>query len=220
MITSQAKSTETYPGDTPLMIGYLRELEVEHSDVIYQRVEYIQSTGTQYINTKLDLFSTDNHRIVLDFAPTQFYNFNTLWGSSYNGDTYEAWVYGDKKLAARYNKIRYGSDNSLTLNTRYLLDLKKENTSLSKYVNNSLIGTGTSSSKKVNSSFYLFLSGTDYGKYKLYSCQLYRDDVLLRDFVPVYRKKDNIAGLYDTVNDVFYTNAATSGDDFTVGPDV
>ena len=53
----------------------------------------------------------------------------------------------------------------------------------------------------------------------IYSCQMYdENEVLVRDFVPCYRKADNKSGMYDLVNDVFYTSATST--DFDVGPDV
>ena len=44
-------------------------------------------------------------------------------------------------------------------------------------------------------------------KAKLYSCQIYDgSNNLIRDFYACYRKNDNVIGLYDKVNWVFYTN--------------
>lgn len=53
-----------------------------------------------------------------------------------------------------------------------------------------------------------------------YRFKIWDDGTLVRDFIPVYRKSDNKPGLYDLVNGVFYSNEATSGSDFTAGPDV
>ena len=53
---------------------------------------------------------------------------------------------------------------------------------------------------------------------KLYSLKIYDNKVLVRDFVPCYRKADNKIGLYDLVNCVFYTNAGTGR--FTKGGNV
>ena len=43
-------------------------------------------------------------------------------------------------------------------------------------------------------------------------------NVLVRDFIPCYRKSDNVAWLYDLVNNIFYTNSGTWT--FTVWPNV
>ena len=38
---------------------------------------------------------------------------------------------------------------------------------------------------------------------------------MVRDLIPCYRKVDNVAGMYDLVNDVFYTNEGTG--EFIIG---
>ena len=180
----------------------------------YTQLDYIESTGTQYINTDLALFNTSDHEIIIDFEPTQFYNYNSIWGSTYDADTFEAWVYGTGALAMRYNYSRYGSDNTISVNSRYLIKVKKENTALSKIVNNTLIGTGTGSTKITDAKFLLFVSGSDYGKYKLYSCKLYRDNILVRNYVPCKNASDEV-GLYDLVSKTFFGNSGTGT--FTAG---
>ncbi len=52
----------------------------------------------------------------------------------------------------------------------------------------------------------------------LYSAKITVDGVLERDFVPCYRKSDDEIGMYDLVNDIFYTNQGTGT--FTKGPEV
>ena len=51
----------------------------------------------------------------------------------------------------------------------------------------------------------------------LYNSQIYMDGQKIRDFIPCYRKSDNKPGLYDLVNNVFYTNSNLSSNDFTYG---
>ena len=53
---------------------------------------------------------------------------------------------------------------------------------------------------------------------KIYSLQVYDNDTLVRDFVPVYRVSDKVAGLYDKLNDKFYTNSGTGT--FIVGSEI
>ena len=45
-----------------------------------------------------------------------------------------------------------------------------------------------------------------YPQLTIYGWKFYQDDVLIRDFVPCYRKSDEKVGMYDLVNNVFYTN--------------
>ena len=57
-------------------------------------------------------------------------------------------------------------------------------------------------------------------KYKLYFWKYTdKDGNLIRDFVPCYRKSDNVVGMFDKVTNTFYSNAGTTGT-FTVGPNV
>ena len=53
----------------------------------------------------------------------------------------------------------------------------------------------------------------------LYSLKFWSDpNTLSYDFVPCYRKSDSVAGVYDTINKVFYTNNGSGT--FAVGADV
>jgi hypothetical protein len=42
--------------------------------------------------------------------------------------------------------------------------------------------------------------------------------VLVRNFIPCYRKSDNVIGMYDVINDAFYTNSGTGT--FIKGPNI
>ena len=53
---------------------------------------------------------------------------------------------------------------------------------------------------------------------RVYSCKLYDGETLIRDFVPCFRKSDDVVGMYDLVNNVFYTSASTGV--FTKGNNV
>ena len=55
-----------------------------------------------------------------------------------------------------------------------------------------------------------------YLKSILYSCKIYDNDTLIRDFVPVKRISDNEYGLWDKVTKAFYPNTGTGA--FTAGP--
>ena len=53
----------------------------------------------------------------------------------------------------------------------------------------------------------------------LYSCQIYKNDVLVRNFIPCYRKTDNEPLLYDTVSESFFRSGNPSYPPY-LGPDV
>lgn len=56
------------------------------------------------------------------------------------------------------------------------------------------------------------------GELKLYHFAVWQQGVLIRDMYPCYRKSDYEIGMYDLVNDKFYTNAGTGI--FYKGPNV
>lgn len=55
---------------------------------------------------------------------------------------------------------------------------------------------------------------------RLYSLEFSHNDEVIYSFVPCRRKTDGVAGLFDTVGGVFYTNASPTNGAFAVGPDV
>ena len=50
---------------------------------------------------------------------------------------------------------------------------------------------------------------TFYNPIKIYNLKISENGILIRNFIPCYRKSDNEIGLYDIVNNVFYTNQGT-----------
>ena len=183
----------------------------------YTQVEYIESTGTQYIDTNAQIFNKDKHEIVIDFEPTAFYNYNQLFGSTTNADSFEAWIYSTGNLHGRYNGSVYGNQNALTVNTRYLVDLIKDNANLFKYVDGTLYPGGATNvtTSTATGTLTLFKSGSDYSKFKLYSAKIYANDEVVRDYVPCIEDASGRVGLYDVVNGIFYENSGTG--DFTAG---
>lgn len=53
---------------------------------------------------------------------------------------------------------------------------------------------------------------------RISSFKIYENDIPQRDFIPCYRKSDSKPGMYDLVNNVFYTNQGTG--EFDIGGDV
>lgn len=53
---------------------------------------------------------------------------------------------------------------------------------------------------------------------RIYSCKIWDSNTLVRNYVPAMRNNDNALGMYDVVNDVFYTNSGTGA--FVAGPTI
>lgn len=180
----------------------------------YQEVKYIESTGLQYIDTGIVPNSTT--RVVLSVAMTDlsFCNFNG-WGSRSSA---EAFFFGIDKNNTSFSATI--SANWSRTNFPTLADNKKHIFDVS---NNAIMldgvsyGTGNiGDTASEGETLYLFAFHTGYlnndvyyvcGKERIYSCEIYSGDNLTRNFIPCYRKSDKTIGLYDLVNNTFYTNS-------------
>jgi len=184
----------------------------------YQEVEYIESTGTQWIDTNFS--PNQDTRVVIDYQDDDI-TISTHGFIGSRDNVNNGFIIGGR--STHYWYAQYGNEQTpgtifLNNNLRHLVDLNK--TLL--YYDNSLIHTFSSQVFNVSKTLYLFMT-SDFGSTnnslaKIFKCQIYNNNILVRDFVPCYRKSDNEIGLYDLVNGVFYTNAGTGT--FTKGPDV
>lgn len=180
----------------------------------YTQLEYIESSGTQYIDTGITISSTTYKqlRFVLD---NEYLSFDgSYWlvnGCSGNGVVY---YFG----AATGGAIYYGngtadiSANGTASTGRQTIEFDPTN---GRYVFGSTLSlTGlTFNAPTGSSNFHLFAynkgSASDCHTERIYSCQIYSQGSLVRNFIPAERISDSVIGLYDTVNSVFYTNAGT-----------
>ena len=189
----------------------------------YTELEYIQSSGTQYINTGFK--PTGNTRVVVDFL-------------AYNQTTAQQGIFGSRPGASgRFTLFTGYSTASLQVDYNTAMSLADQDVEISGLdltkrvnisMNNKLVIDGTTVSSTAVKSFtstydmYLF-ANNNIGvvqlpsSLNLYSCAIYDDNTLVRNFVPC-KNSDGIVGLYDSVNSQFYQNAGTGS--FTAGPEV
>ena len=186
----------------------------------YQEVEYIESSGTQYIDT--GVLVNNSIRTTFDFQYNSLNSgYNRIFGTtSVSGSQYG--VRGSTSTGGYFHgetiSLNMDTDVLLETNKRYSLDFNYNNKF---YINNVDCGTCSTSyvgSGTQNISLFRQTQNNTGSSIKLYSCKLYDNNVLIRNFIPCYRKSDNVIGLYDKVNNVFYTNSGTGT--FSKGSDV
>lgn len=183
----------------------------------YQEVEYIQSSWTQYF-VVWNTFKT-SYKIVLDFQMvTIWWDYIPLWVNSpspykkYWINAY--WWYF--KVVSWWNA--WSNSKSEDTN-RHTLTIDK----------NTVTVDGTDYSiNYVDYTYSYWVWVFAYKEYdavryhssnKLYSSQIYDENWdKIYDLVPCYRKSDNVIGMYDLVNNQFYTNQWTGI--FAKWPDV
>lgn len=175
----------------------------------YQQVEYIQSSGTQYIDT--EVVPSDEIGLYVDFQPLST---GTIFGAITQKSV---GYYGINMISSKFEvywEKSIGKYSSFDYNTRYDVKFNFENSNKF-YINTEEICNLPSTDNITNNTIHVFkLNGgtTSYTQYisaKLYGLKVTDGDTLVRNFIPCYRISDNVIGLYDTVNDVFYTNAGT-----------
>lgn len=166
---------------------------------IYQEVEYIESSWTQKINTWYT--TNSNMRVECEFYTTNTANDNVIFATEN-----WSWAWSNYILCFTNNTDFLVGTNSETKFTGIPLSTKhKVDFSLSSITLDNTTITKSSSVGTYNIS--LFQWNTKAGKVRIYSFKAYTWTTLERDLVPCYRKSDDEIWMYDTVNNVFYTNS-------------
>ena len=179
----------------------------------YTSVDYIESSGTQYIDTGYK-HNTSKTSYELNISIDTLSNpFNTLFGARTTYNNSDAYYLGVKNDYSTFGCIGGNHQNSIGWNvsvgTKYNII----------YNATGLIVDGTTYSMPSQSNttcsyndciFALNEAGTikEQIKCKLYSFVIKEDGKLVRYFVPCLNSNNEV-GLYDLVNDTFYTNQGT-----------
>lgn len=199
----------------------------------YQRVEYLETTGTQYIDTVYKPKTNTELKLEVSFEG-EFYPKSGGGGNIFSARSDEAEALFNLNFGAsssQSNLLFVWFKKGATVQNFNITDDIKRNKNLI-IMKGGNISYGSVSKKLTakdrdnEESLILFgyRKGVDevvsFESYraKVYSLQL-SDDELKRNFIPCYRKSDNVKGLYDIVEGKFYTNQGT-GDDFIAGENV
>lgn len=184
----------------------------------YTEIEYIESTGTQYIDTGVKPYITETD---IKFAFSSLDNDKTILGS-YNDNNNRYYPVsidggGNITIRNRSNTQIYGIQKDT--NTHHIIYNDMQNDVYFDEVNVGKVTNLTTSDTRSLTLFARHSSNIEaYSKAKIYYCKLCENGILVRNFIPCYRNSDGEAGLYDTVNNVFYTNQGTGT--FIKGPEV
>lgn len=180
----------------------------------YTQVDYIESTGTQYIDTGFK--PNGNTRVICDFQTTRAHDGTRgIFGARDNTTSY---LYAFWHIASNaYRTDYYGKYENMTVSDELARTVVDKNKNITIIGNSSLTYTATDAQTPY--SLYLFAvnktgTATSYSYVKIYSCQIYDNSALVRDYVPCINAQGTV-GLYDMANDMFYTNAGTGT--FSIG---
>ena len=202
----------------------------------YKRLEYIESTGTQYIDTEYipnpnttmeaELLMSGTFKNVDDYGGA-----NSIFCVS-NGTSIYSMNFG---AGATQGNIVYTWLNKTYESGAQIEDLVITDT-IRTNRNKLVIGKGriswgtasrsvTAKTTTQTTSLVLFGDKTDgairvFTSYnmRVFSWQIKENETIVRDFIPAKRLSDNAIGLYDNVEKKFYANAGTGT--FEAGPEV
>lgn len=179
----------------------------------YQEVEYLQSSGTQYIDT--NIIPTNNSQTKVQFE-FQLTNITNGQYQSIGCNSNMNFTSSQTLLKFRSNAIEIAAFDT----NWHICEMSKSTSSKLTIFDGEEYRTTTTTEATLH--FLLFGMSLDdgryYGRYKLKYFKCYDNNIIVRNMIPVRRLSDNVLGMYDTVNDVFYTNQGT--DTFTAGSDV
>lgn len=186
---------------------------------LYTPLNYIESSGTQHINT--GVIPDSNTRMVLDVAVTRRTGSNIIAGNYVGTKHFGFNVSGLSTDLITYYGASAKPAFGVNTNNRCVIDM--DGVSLTVKVDGILIWNLQPQSYFASPSpmgvFAARLeNGTSnyYSVMKLYEMKIYQAGVIVRDFIPVKRDLDNVAGLYDKIEGLFYTNSGTGT--FIQGP--
>lgn len=182
----------------------------------YTELEYIQSNGTQYIDT--EFYPDSNTRVVADFQFTSVGSNASIFGAriSSRDGAYQVMVTG-RKYRSDYGEYITQVWDSVDASERNIVDKDAGTTTI-----HGISKSYENVQFEVGFPMYIFScnqKGTPQfiAPAILYSLDIYDSGEQVRNYVPC-RSLSGAIGLYDTVDNKFYGNAGTG--EFTPGPAV
>jgi len=178
----------------------------------YTQLQYIESTGTQYIDTGVIPTVENETEIRLTLARTSQ---TTSEGSGANANL--------NIVNTTANWRLNGVQTTVPIVDNEFVNIVLKQTSNGRYYKIKT-SEGYGSANAQNNKFYLGklsdVSGSENysfnGKYK--ACTILENGTIVQNLIPARRNSDSVLGMYDTVTGTFFTNAGTG--DFIAGADV
>ncbi len=180
----------------------------------YVELEYIESTGTQYIDTEYQLTSV-KERMIAEVALTSSGGDNMIFGAVNDGKNTNINLYSGT-LYYRFGGVSLSSVSTDTTQ-RHKYELGQNS-----YVDGNLIYAFNNVTSVSDVSLYLFAANVNsvaryHMRGKIYSFQIYDEDTLKLNMIPVLRVSDKAIGMYDKFDGKFYGNDGTGK--FIAGPE-
>ena len=180
----------------------------------YTPLEYIESTGSQYIN--INIRPTDTTRVVAKVTTTTTSQNLPVFGTSNAEGAYF-------HVTAYNNKWYYGLNDgegssgyyNNTVGSTYIIDYNNNHKFI---VNNQIIASNIYPSSLENATLYISKRYSNLtGRWRYHYVQIFENGTLTYDLMPAKRISDNVSGFYDLINNTFYPSLSGN---FTAGPEL
>ena len=200
----------------------------------YTCLDYIQASGTQYIDTGIVPTLTSGAQIRVKFLALKDAD-NVIFGATDStayagGSPFSIDVFTNRVLmpfgGGANNSVNYSPMISKTMETNVLYDFKLNYLNDKKASVNDTQVTYSNPVSMTSRSLLLFNLNSSGGgvsqyaatKSQMFSAVITNGSNIVFNGVPAKRDSDGVIGVYDTVSDRFLTNAGTGT--FTAGPEI
>lgn len=194
----------------------------------YQEVEYLESTGTQYIDTGVS--APDGFVFEANLEITkQVGQIDCIIGAHELSQPYKLNLFG---VSTVYNAGLFISAGTIDVhshtkeyNRKYSVQASTQKGYIYVLLDATPILSDTNLELRTSRNLFIFADNnvangaSQYSAIRLWNnAKIIVNNVLVRNFIPCYRKEDEVAGMYDLVSGEFYPNAGTGT--FKIGPDI
>ena len=217
--------SKIYLGSTEVGSAYLGSVQVHGSSLPYDvQIEYLESTGTQYLNT--GIIGNNNYKVELKVKTKQDAVMGLFGSRIYTNKLsrgfglYTVASTNDLPTRVQFNYASSGSNINASINEDHIFTLDGNKAYIDgSSVHNFTSSTFTSPSTFIICSCHTGSSGGDVDSRffvgLIYYCKIWNNGTLVRDYIPV--RVGSTGYLYDRVSKQLFGNAGTG--DFILGPD-
>lgn len=185
----------------------------------YTLLEYIESSGTQYINTGYLVKTGDEFeiRVTSDNASAN----KNLFGNNSSNSSSVILDYYNNLIEYQYNTGSYGrSASALDWTTSQIIKMNSDGI----WANDVKLTLTTPPNPLTDATgdntiwFNVRKGGSAYASAKYYYFKITNNGVVKYHLVPAQRELDDKVGMYDIISGTFYSSS--TGTDFTAGPTI